>query len=142
MALPHLALQLLCNLLDPPQRLLGLQLLQAKQGQAQLILLAGKDGRVRPGAGGQCCTSPHAPMRRREGPRGLRDSTLEFGNTRGMQSLLSRQTTQTGRRWRPDSGAQAGAQASRGSACCSPQLSRPSSLGLTHLLVYRGVCSP
>ena len=32
-------LQLLGNLLNPPQRLLRLQLLQAEQGQAQLVLL-------------------------------------------------------------------------------------------------------
>lgn len=36
---PRLALQLLGNLLDPPQSLLRLQLLQAEQGQAQLVLL-------------------------------------------------------------------------------------------------------
>lgn len=60
---PHLMLQLLRNLLDPPQRLRRLQLLQAKQGQAQLILLQQRDreGGVRPGARETAAALPHMP---------------------------------------------------------------------------------
>lgn len=70
MTLPHLVLQLLSNLLDPPQRLLRLQLLQAEQGQAELVLLGGAvDKGEGSGRGRETAAAPtHMPCRGSRSP--------------------------------------------------------------------------